>query len=127
MRLRGARENARGEGQACRRQHRHGGYRGGIMMDHGWIATRGFRQPTTVQISSVSESYSETPVPDLSIEVDDVDAASEAMRAACYPIECEPVDKPWDVRGSMCAILSATLSTSSPISAARHEARDLQR
>jgi catechol 2,3-dioxygenase-like lactoylglutathione lyase family enzyme len=97
MKLRGAREDARGEGQACRRQHRHGGYRGGIMMAHGWIAMCGFRQPPTDQISR-SEGGSGTPVPDLSIEVDDVDAASEAMRAACFPIEYGPLDEPWGAR-----------------------------
>ena len=68
------------------------------MMDHGWIATSGFCQPTTVQISSASEGDSGTLVPDLSIEVVDVDAASEAMRAARFPIEYGPLDEPWGVR-----------------------------
>jgi hypothetical protein len=36
-----------------------------------------------------------TPVPDPSIEVDDVDAALEAMHAAGFPIVHGPVDEPW--------------------------------
>ena len=68
------------------------------MMDLGWIATYGSRQQMTVQISIASEGGSGTPVPDLSIEVDDVDAALDAMRAAGFPIEYGPVDEPWGVR-----------------------------
>ena len=39
-----------------------------------------------------------TPVPDLSIEVDDVDAALAAMKAAGFEIEYGPADEPWGVR-----------------------------
>ena len=39
-----------------------------------------------------------TPVPDLSIEVDDVDEALRRMRDAGFPIEYGPVDEPWEVR-----------------------------
>ncbi|WP_292213883.1 VOC family protein, partial [Mesorhizobium sp.] len=35
---------------------------------------------------------------DLSIEVDDVDAALEAMQAAGFAIEYGPADEPWGVR-----------------------------
>lgn len=70
----------------------------GVMMDLGWIATYGSHQQTTVQISIASEGGSGTPVPDLSIEVDDVDAALEAMRTAGFPIEYGPVDERWGVR-----------------------------
>ena len=69
-----------------------------VMMDLGWIATYGSNQQMTVQISIASEGGSGTPVPDLSIEVDDVAAALDAMRAAGFPIEYGPVDEPWGVR-----------------------------
>ena len=69
-----------------------------VMMDLGWIATYGAHRQMTVQISIASEGGSGTPVPDLSIEVDDVAAALDAMRAAGFPIEYGPVDEPWGVR-----------------------------
>jgi catechol 2,3-dioxygenase-like lactoylglutathione lyase family enzyme len=69
-----------------------------VMMDLGWIATYGSDQQMTVQISIASEGGSGTPVPDLSIEVDDVASALDAVRAAGLPIEYGPVDEPWGVR-----------------------------
>lgn len=69
-----------------------------VMMDLGWIATYGSDQRMTVQVSIASEGGSGTPVPDLSIEVDDVAAAEDAIRAAGFPIEYGPVDEPWGVR-----------------------------
>ena len=69
-----------------------------VMMDLGWIATYGSDQQMTVQVSIASEGGCGTPVPDLSIEVDDVAAALDAMRAAGFPIEYGPVDEPWGVR-----------------------------
>ena len=69
-----------------------------IVMDHGRVATYDLCQQTTAQISVAIEGGSGTPVPDLSIEIDDIDAALEAMRAAGSPTEYEPVDEPWDVR-----------------------------
>jgi catechol 2,3-dioxygenase-like lactoylglutathione lyase family enzyme len=69
-----------------------------VMMDLGWITTYGSHEQMTVQISIASEGGSGTPVPDLSIEVDDVTAAWEAMRAADFPIEYGPGDEPWGVR-----------------------------
>ena len=55
-----------------------------LLMDHGWIRTYGSDQPMTVQISFAHQGGSGTPVPDLSIEVDDVDAAYEAMKAGGF-------------------------------------------
>ena len=52
----------------------------------------------TVQISIATEGGCGTPVPDLSIEVDDVDTVLEAMKAAGFSIEYGPVDEPWGVR-----------------------------
>ena len=69
-----------------------------ILMDHGWIATYGSRAAMSVQISVASEGGSGTPVPDLSIEVDDLDAALERMRGAGIAIEYGPAEEPWGVR-----------------------------
>ncbi|TWS98318.1 VOC family protein [Reyranella sp. CPCC 100927] len=69
-----------------------------LMMDHGWIATYGSRQTMSVQISVATEGGSGTPVPDLSIEVDDLDAALARMRQANIAIEYGPADEPWGVR-----------------------------
>ena len=44
------------------------------------------------------EGVSGTPVPDLSIEVHDVDATLEAMKAAGIQIEYGPADEPWGIR-----------------------------
>jgi catechol 2,3-dioxygenase-like lactoylglutathione lyase family enzyme len=69
-----------------------------LLMDNGWIATYGSRAKMDVQISFASEGGSGTPVPDLSIEVDDLEAALERMRGAGIPIEYGPVEEPWGVR-----------------------------
>lgn len=47
---------------------------------------------------SATEGGSGTPVPDLSIEVDDADTAFEEMKAAAFSIEYGPADEPWGVR-----------------------------
>jgi catechol 2,3-dioxygenase-like lactoylglutathione lyase family enzyme len=69
-----------------------------LMMDHGWIATYGSHEAMDVQISFASQGGSGTASPDLSVEVDDVDAALERMRSAGFPIEYGPADEPWGVR-----------------------------
>jgi catechol 2,3-dioxygenase-like lactoylglutathione lyase family enzyme len=69
-----------------------------LLMDHGWIATYGSAQTMRVQVGVASEGGSGTPVPDLSIEVDDVDAALARMRAAGIGIVYGPADEPWGVR-----------------------------
>ncbi len=69
-----------------------------LLMDHGWIATYASQHAMTVQISFASEGGSGTPVPDLSIEVDDVDAVLEKMKSAGFVIEYGPIDEPWGVR-----------------------------
>jgi len=51
-----------------------------------------------LQISFMSEGGSSTPIPDLSIEVDDLDAALERMQAAGFLIEYGPAEEPWGVR-----------------------------
>lgn len=69
-----------------------------LLMDHGWIATYGSTERMSVQISFATEGGSGTPVPDLSIEVDDVDAALQGMKQAGFAIEYGPADEPWGVR-----------------------------
>lgn len=69
-----------------------------VLMDHGWITTYGSSQQMTVQISFASQGGSDTPVPDVSIEVDDVDAVLTAMQDANFNIEYGPANEPWGVR-----------------------------
>lgn len=69
-----------------------------LLMDHGWIMTYGTQTEMSIQVSFATEGGSGTPVPDLSIEVDDVDAAFKKMTAAGFPAEYGPVDEPWGVK-----------------------------
>lgn len=69
-----------------------------LLMNHGWIATYGSGEAMSVQISFAEQGGSGTPTPDLSIEVDDVEAALEGMKKAGFPIAYGPVDEPWGVR-----------------------------
>ncbi|GJG95107.1 VOC family protein [Cupriavidus pauculus] len=69
-----------------------------LLMDHGWIRTYGSQAEMSVQVSFATEGGSGTPVPDLSIEVDDLDEAHRRMRDAGFAIEYGPVDEPWGVR-----------------------------
>ncbi|NQX57973.1 VOC family protein [Paenibacillus qinlingensis] len=69
-----------------------------LMMDHGWIRTYGLNEEMSIQISFVSKGDSETPTPDLSIEVDDLDATLESMKRHGFTIEYGPVNEPWGVR-----------------------------
>ncbi len=69
-----------------------------VLMDHGWLVTYGSSQKMSVQVGIASQGGSGTPVPDLSIEVDDVDAALRRMRKAKIAIEYGPADEPWNVR-----------------------------
>ncbi|UXR65442.1 VOC family protein [Bdellovibrio bacteriovorus] len=69
-----------------------------ILMDHGWIATYGNSSRMTVQVSFASQGGSKTPVPDLSIEVDDVDEALRRMKKGRFKIEYPLTEEPWGVR-----------------------------
>lgn len=69
-----------------------------VLMDHGWIRTYGSSRTMSVQVSFASEGGSGTPVPDLSIEVDDLDAALQRMKEAEIAIEYGPANEPWGVR-----------------------------
>lgn len=69
-----------------------------LIMDHGWFQTYGSNERMTVQVSFGSEGGSGTPVPDLSIEVDDLEAALERVKKANIPVEYGPVSEAWGVR-----------------------------
>lgn len=69
-----------------------------VLMDMGWIVTFGSDEQMTVQLSVMSEGGSGTPVPDISIEVDDVEEALRRCREAAIAIEYGPADEPWGVR-----------------------------
>jgi catechol 2,3-dioxygenase-like lactoylglutathione lyase family enzyme len=69
-----------------------------LRMDMQWIRTYGSNTKMSVQISFMSEGGSGTPVPDLSIEVDDVDVALDRLKKGGFDIEYGPVDEPWGVR-----------------------------
>jgi catechol 2,3-dioxygenase-like lactoylglutathione lyase family enzyme len=69
-----------------------------VLMDLGWIATFGSREKMSVQVSFAKEGGSGAPTPDLSIEVDDLDAALTRMKKAKVRIEYGPAEEPWGVR-----------------------------
>ncbi|MEQ5868708.1 VOC family protein [Sagittula sp. NFXS13] len=69
-----------------------------VIMDHGWIVTLASGQTAPVQISIATEGGSGTPVPDLSIEVDDVDAAFARAKRLGHDIVYDLTDEPWGVR-----------------------------
>jgi catechol 2,3-dioxygenase-like lactoylglutathione lyase family enzyme len=69
-----------------------------LVMDHGWIRTYGSNQKMTVQVSFATQGGSDTPVPDLSIEVDDVEVALRRVRKVGLPVEYGPKSEPWGVR-----------------------------
>ncbi|OPA75323.1 glyoxalase [Paenibacillus selenitireducens] len=69
-----------------------------LLMDQGWIATYGSHEEMSIQISFASQGGSDTPTPDISIEVDNVDEALERMKSAGIPIEYGPVNEAWGVR-----------------------------
>ncbi|SCB25111.1 VOC family protein [Rhizobium multihospitium] len=69
-----------------------------IVMDHGWILTFASEAATVPQISVASEGGSGTLVPDLSIEVDDVDALYQRATTMGFGILYDLTDEPWGVR-----------------------------
>jgi catechol 2,3-dioxygenase-like lactoylglutathione lyase family enzyme len=68
------------------------------VMDHGWIMTFAADSSAAPQISIANEGGSGTPVPDLSIEVDDLDEVYQRAVAAGFAIEYGPKREPWGVR-----------------------------
>lgn len=67
-------------------------------MDMGWIATLASGETALTQVSIMSEGGSGTPVPDISIEVEDVDAIHARARGMGCDIAYDLTDEPWGVR-----------------------------
>lgn len=69
-----------------------------VVMDLGWIVTfAATGVEAAPQISVASEGGSGTPVPDISVEVDDLDEVHRRAVAAGLPIEYGPTREPWGV------------------------------
>jgi predicted enzyme related to lactoylglutathione lyase len=69
-----------------------------IAMDMGWIVTLASGAATFPQLSILSEGGSGAPVPDVSIEVDNVDEVyARAKQRGCKVVH-ELTDEPWGVR-----------------------------
>lgn len=69
-----------------------------VLMDLGWIRTYGSSSKMPVQFSVMSEGGSGTAVPDMSIEVDNVEEALMRVRQAGIAVEYGPATEPWGVR-----------------------------
>jgi catechol 2,3-dioxygenase-like lactoylglutathione lyase family enzyme len=69
-----------------------------LRMDLGWIAT--FVSPVneTAQLTVMSADATAPMSPDVSLEVDDVDAVHARAVAAGYDVVYGPAEEPWGVR-----------------------------
>lgn len=68
------------------------------VMDHGWIVTFAAPDDPAAQISVMGPDAGASVHPDVSIEVDDVDAAHAEARRLGYEIVHPLTDEPWGVR-----------------------------
>ena len=68
------------------------------VMDLGWIVTFAASDPSPPQISIAAQGGSGTDVPDVSIEVDDVDAAYQRARRFGAEIVYDLTNEDWGVR-----------------------------
>ena len=67
-----------------------------VAMDLGWIVTFAAESAAAApQISVAKEGGSGTPVPDISIEVDDLGEVHRRVLAAGFPVEYGPQAEPW--------------------------------
>ncbi|KEJ88052.1 VOC family protein [Sulfitobacter donghicola] len=69
-----------------------------LVMDFGWIATLAGEDTAAVQLSIASQGGSGTQVPDLSIEVDNLDELYQRAQKMGAQITYELTDEPWGVR-----------------------------
>ena len=69
-----------------------------VAMDLGWILTFAADGAAAPQVSVAKEGGSGTQVPDISIEVDNLDEIYERVRAGGFSVEYGPVNEPWGVR-----------------------------
>ena len=68
------------------------------VMDHGWIVTLADPEQPGAQISLMTHDETATVLPDVSIQVDDVDAAYAAAVQSGATIVHPLTDEPWGVR-----------------------------
>jgi catechol 2,3-dioxygenase-like lactoylglutathione lyase family enzyme len=69
-----------------------------VAMDLGWVVTFAAPGNATAQISVMGDDASASLLPDISIEVDDVDAVHAAAQGLGYEIVHPLTDEPWGVR-----------------------------
>ncbi len=69
-----------------------------VVMDGDWIVTLAAEGQSPLQLTIASQGGSGTPVPDMTIEVQDVEALYEAAHGAGHPIPYALTDEPWGVR-----------------------------
>jgi catechol 2,3-dioxygenase-like lactoylglutathione lyase family enzyme len=69
-----------------------------VVMDLGWIVTFAAAASANPQLSVATEGGSGTPVPDLSVEVDNFDEVLLRVRRSGLPIVYGPVQEPWGVQ-----------------------------
>lgn len=69
-----------------------------VVMDHGWIVTYADEGAVSPQISIATEGGSGTPVPDISVEVDDLEEVYRRVLAASIPVEYGPAVEFWGVQ-----------------------------
>ena len=69
-----------------------------VVMDHGWLVTLASDRTTVPQVGIASEGGSGTPVPDLSIEVDNVDEVYHRANKMGCRLVYDITDEPWGVR-----------------------------
>ena len=67
-------------------------------MDMGWIVTCAADEKAAIQISFASEGGSGTPVPDISIEVDNIDEVYRRAQQAGHEISYPLTSEPWGVQ-----------------------------
>jgi catechol 2,3-dioxygenase-like lactoylglutathione lyase family enzyme len=69
-----------------------------VVMDLGWIVTFAAASNANPQVSVATEGGSGTPVPDLSVEVDNFDEVLLRVRRSGLAIVYGPVQEPWGVK-----------------------------
>lgn len=69
-----------------------------LVMEFGWIQTYAGEGSAAPQISIATEGGSGTPVPDLSIEVDNLDEVYQRVLEQGLAVEYGPESEPWGVR-----------------------------
>ena len=69
-----------------------------VAMDIGWVVTYAAPGSPATQISVMRDDASAAVQPDVSIEVDDVDAVHAAVVARGYEVVHPLTDEPWGVR-----------------------------